>query len=60
MVVYALTMTSFTPILLDIQIGFLLPVFIVHYKYIRMMRPLIKQCKRGTMPVIVFDDVNKV
>ena len=46
--------------MLDFQIAFMAPVLYAHYKYIRIMQPLIKQSKRSTIPLIVLDDLNKI
>lgn len=35
-------------------------IFLVHSYYLHFMKPLVRQVKRGTIPLLVFDDLNKL
>lgn len=45
---------------LEVKTAILGPLFLVHVEYYRFMQPLIDQSYRRTIPVIVFDDLNKL
>ena len=51
---------ALAPIYPEFQIASLGPILIIHLEYLRFMEPLIKQAKRKSIPVIVFDDLNKL
>jgi hypothetical protein len=45
---------------MELKMTILMPIFVAHYRYYSFMQPLITQARRRTIPVIVFDDVNKL
>lgn len=48
------------PALLYFKTILFLPLFMVDCYYLYFMRPLLEQAKKKTIPLVVFDDLNKL
>lgn len=55
---YGIVFVSSLPI--QIQLGIFAPFFLFHCKYLSFMRPLVVQARRASIPILVFDDLNKL
>lgn len=53
-------LTAASPLPLELQIALLLPCLLSQCYYYNFMQPIMLQIKRATVPVIVFDDLNKL
>jgi hypothetical protein len=48
------------PLDVELQVPLLLPILYAHFRYYNFMRPLMNQARRRTIPVVVFDDLDKL
>ena len=50
----------YIPFLLEIKIALLGPLFLAQCEYLFYMQPMLTQSQRRTIPLIIFDDLNKL